>query len=369
MKKVNMLIMGGILCLGLMVAFIPFGTAQAKEEVINLKLANFFPPPAAQSKICDEFIKDLETRTDGRIKVRYYPGGSLLKGPDMYQGIESGIADIGFSHVYYSTGRMPVTEAGGLPLGCPSGWVGSHVVNDFCFKVRPKEWEKVKLLWLSTSAPNGVISKKPVRKLEDLNGVTLRAPGVIGEVVKALGGTPAPTPMVEAYDAIAKGVVDGVYSNYEVLKTFRFAEVVKYMTVNWQVGNVVPFYMVMNKSSYKRLPLDLKEILDNLCGEYRERYALMWNEIELGGKNFAAQKGVKYIELSDAEAARWKKAVEPVIANYVKTMVGKGFAESEVNGWISFLRERIEYYTKKQIEYRIPSPAGPAEMRPENIGK
>jgi TRAP-type C4-dicarboxylate transport system substrate-binding protein len=369
MRKVNVLIMGGILYLGLIVAFIPSGVVQAKDEVINLKLANFFPPPAAQSKIGEEFIKDLEKRTDGHIKVQYFPGGSLLQASDMYAGVESGIADIGFSQVYYSTGRMPVTEAGGLPLGCPTGWVGTHMLNDFYFKVQPKEWEKVKLLWLSASSPNGVISKKPVRKLEDLNGLSLRAPGVIGEVVKALGGTPAPTPMSETYDAIAKGVVDGLYSNYEVLKTFRFAEVVGYMTVNWQLGNVVPFYMIMNKGRYEKLSPDLKEILDNLCGEYRERYALMWNEIELGGKNFAEKKGVTFIELSDAEAARWKKAVEPVIANYVKTMVGKGFAESEVNGWISFLRERIEYYSKKQIEYRIPSPAGPAEMRPENIGK
>jgi len=28
------------------------------QSVINLKFANFFPPPAAQSKICEEFIKN-----------------------------------------------------------------------------------------------------------------------------------------------------------------------------------------------------------------------------------------------------------------------------------------------------------------------
>jgi len=71
----------------------------------------------------------------------------------------------------------------------------------------------------------------------------------------------------------------------------------------------------------------------------------------------------------ESEAARWKKAAEPVIDNYIKKMVGKGFSEDEIRGWISFIKERIEYYTKKQIAYRIPSVAGPAEMRPENIGK
>jgi hypothetical protein len=40
-----------------------------------------------------------------------------------------------------------------------------------------------------------------------------------------------------------------------------------------------------------------------------------------------------------------------------------------VKEWIAFMRERIKYWTAKQIEYRIPSPTGPAEMRPEAIAK
>ena len=91
----------------------------------------------------------------------------------------------------------------------------------------------------------------------------------------------------------------------------------------------------------------------------------MWNEVELEGKAFGATKGVKFIELSDQEAARWQKAVEPVITDYIKTMVGKGFSESEVKGWVDFLRDRIKYWTEKQMEYKIPSPTGPAGMRPE----
>lgn len=369
MRKPGTWIVKGMLCLGLMLSFLPGAAAQTKEKVIELKFANFFPPPSKQSAICEEFIRDLEKRSGGRIHVRYFAGGSLLSAPNMYQGIEGGIADIGFSHVWYSPGRMPVTEAGGLPLACPSAWVGGHVMTDFYFKFRPKEWQKVKVLWFSTSGANNVISTKPVEKLEDLKGINLRAPGIIGEIVKALGATPTPTPMVEAYDATAKGVIDGVLSTYEVLKTYRFAEVMKNMTVSWHAGNVVPFYVAMNKNSYERLPEGLKEVLLDLCGEYRERFALMWNEIDFEGWKFGHEKGVRYIELSDEEGARWQKAAEPVVAAYVKRMVEKGFPEAEVQGWLSFLRERIDYYTKKQIEYRIPSATGPAAMRPENIGK
>ncbi len=198
-----------------------------------------------------------------------------------------------------------------------------------------------------------------------MKGLSIRAPGVPGEIIRALGGTPAPTPMMEVYDSLAKGVNDGVYAPYETLRTFRFAEVCKYVTASWQTGNAFPFYLAMNKRKYESLPPDLKEVVDVLSGEYQERYALMWNEIELAGKTFGAEKGVQYFELSDQEAARWIATVDPVISDYVKTMVSKGFSESEVKGWIAFMKERIKFWTAKQMEYKIPSPTGPAGMRPE----
>jgi TRAP-type C4-dicarboxylate transport system substrate-binding protein len=106
--------------LGLMVALAPFDRACAAE--VRLKVAQFFPPPSFQSKVLAEFCKELEVRTNGKVKVDYYPGGSLLKAPAMFDGVKDGIADIGYSHVYYTAGRMPVIEAVGLPLGYPSAW-------------------------------------------------------------------------------------------------------------------------------------------------------------------------------------------------------------------------------------------------------
>ena len=354
MRQKRILIVVGIFCLGLMVSLLPLKAAQAQGKVIKLKFANYLPPQTAHTKLGQEFIDALEERTGGRIKVKYLKGGSLLKGTTMYKGIESGLADIGFSHIYYTPGRMPVTELAGLPIGSPSAWVNSHVLNDFYFKFRPKEWDKVRVLWLSGTTTSVITTKKPVRKMEDLKGMTIRAPGIVGAIVKALGGTPAPTPMMETYDGIAKGVLDGVYGNYEILRAFRFAEVGKYATICRKIGAAFPFYTIMNKNSYKKLPPDLKEIFDELCGEYSERFALMWNQIEFGGKSFGASKGMKFIDISGEEAARWVKAVQPVIDNQVKKLVGKGFSESEVRGWISHLKERNEYYAKKQSEYLIP---------------
>jgi TRAP-type C4-dicarboxylate transport system substrate-binding protein len=173
--------------------------------------------------------------------------------------------------------------------------------------------------------------------------------------------------MMEVYDAISKGVIDGEASNFETLFAFKFAEVVKYTTSVWEINNPFPFYLVMNKNSYGKLPPDIKSIFDTLVGEYKERYILTWNAIDFVGKKFGLSKGVEFIELPPSELPKWQAAVEPVINDYIKRMVGKGFSEAEVKGWIKFLRERSDFWTKKQISLRIPSAAGPPEVRPEAL--
>jgi TRAP-type C4-dicarboxylate transport system substrate-binding protein len=369
MKKKGLVIMAGIICLMFMFTTSPIDKACAAEKVINLKVANLFPPPSKQSKLTEEFAAELQARSGGRLKVQFFGGGSLLSAPAMFKGVETGIADIGYSHVYYTPGRMPVCEGIGLPIGTPTGWTAAHMAYDFYEKFKPKEFGNVRVLCIHGNPPSMIISNKPVEKMEDLKGLTIRAPSLSGEIIAALGGTPAPTPMMEVYDAISKGVINGVWAPYETLKTFRFAEVAKYMTVCWQIGSVYPFYLIMNKNSYNKLPHDLQSLVDTISGQYQERFALMWNEIELVGKAFGTQQGVKYIELSEQEGARWEKAMDPVFANYTKTLVGKGYKEAEVKEWINYMKDRNKYWIQKQMEYYIPSPTGPAGVRPEALCK
>ena len=342
-----------------------FSSGGALAGPIRLKVCNYFPPPTLQSKTLEQFCRDLEKRTNGAVKVDYFAGGSLLKAPAMFDGIVNGITDIGYSHVYYTPGKMPVMEASGLPIGYASGWVASQTMNDFFRKFKPKEFNEVKVLWVNAS-PNSAIatSKKPIRTLEDIKGLTIRAPGLSGEVIKALGGNPAPTPMSEVYDALSKGVIDGEASNFETLVAFKFAEVVKYSTSVWQINNPFPFYFAMNKKSYEKLPADIKPIFDELVGEYKELYMLMWNAVDFLGKGFGLKKGVEFIDIPASELPQWQAAVKPVFDNYIKRMKAKGFSEKEVKGWIDYLRERSAHWTKIQKMYRIPAAAGPEEVKP-----
>jgi TRAP-type C4-dicarboxylate transport system substrate-binding protein len=120
----------------------------------------------------------------------------------------------------------------------------------------------------------------------------------------------------------------------------------------------------MNKKSYDKLPADIRSIFDDLVGEYKDRSQLMWNAIDFAGKEYGKEKGVEFIELSPAEAKRWKAAVGTVIDDYTKRLIGEGYTQTDVKNWISFLLDRIEYWKQQQISLHIMSAAGPPEVKP-----
>lgn len=328
----------------------------------ELRFANLFPVPSAQSKICEEFVADLEKITAGQVKIRYYPAGTLLTATKIYDGVTQGIADIGFSNLGYTFGRFKQTEVLDLPLGFPNAWVANHVANDFYRKFKPKEWDKVHILSFHASPVNVVLSAtKPVRKLEDMKGMTLRGLGHIAEVVTALGGTARAVPMPEAYEAVGKRVIDGLMIPMETLIAFRLAEVTKYATECWPIGQVYTFYLIMNKDVWNKLTPAVQKAFNEY--PFEDKLAAMWNRIDIEGKKYGKEKGLEFIELAPEEVVKWQKAAEPAIEKYVKTTTAAGFKESEVREWIKFTKERIQYWTKKQQELGVKSSTGPDAVR------
>lgn len=313
----------------------------------------------------EDFIAEIDKRTNGRVKITYFPGGSLLDPKSMFDGVVDGIADMGWSHVGYYRGLFPVTEVLTLPMGFTSGWVDTHVVNDFYQEFRPGEWDdKVHVVLFAGTGPKVIHMKdKAVRQLEDLKGQEIRAPGLAGEVVTALGGTPVPTPMPEAYEAVSKGVVDGLRLPFEPLIAWKMAEVTKYTTNCWQIGEVDVFFLVMNKGAWNNLPADIQKVFNEVAEEFIELYAQAWNDLDFAGRDAALEHGNEIIELSPEEAARWVAAVEPVLETYVQSMVAAGHSEADVRGWIKFATERIDYWTQKQVEAGITSATGPQQLR------
>jgi len=62
------------------------------------------------------------------------------------------------------------------------------------------------------------------------------------------------------------------------------------------------------------------------------------------------------VPISDAEMARWSKAVEPLFSEYKQEMVSKrGFKASEVDSWMGYIKERITYWIGQEKARKIPT--------------
>jgi TRAP-type transport system periplasmic protein len=315
----------------------------AQDKVINLKFSSFFPPSHELAKITAEWCKEVEKRTNGKVKVRQFAGGTLNSAPAMYDSVVQGVVDVGNHVLGYTMGKFPLSEALDFPLGYPSGAVATKLVNEYYKKFKPKEFDEVKVMYFHAQGPGILHSKKPINKLEDLKGVKLRTFGSNTEIVSLLGGTPVATPMGDAYDAISRGVAEGLLCAYEALQGWKLGEVIKYSTENYNTAYTATFIVAMNKAKWNSIPAEQQKIIEQINMEWIEKQGKVWNAIDEAGKAYSIKRGNKVIKLSAEEQARWVEKMQPIYDKYVKKMKEKKLPGDEV---LKFARAYIKANTK-----------------------
>ena len=314
----------------------------AQEKVTTLKFSNFFPATNRVSILMDQWCKEVDKRTNGRVKVTQFPGGTLTPPAQTYDGVVKGIADIGLSYASYTLGRFPLTEVIDLPLGFKTGYVGAKLVNEYYKKFKPKEFDEVKVLFFYASPPHMFFTKKSVNNLEDLKGLKIRSTGTSAKVVQALGGVPVAMPMSESYDSLSRGIAEGIVCPYEPMQGFKLAEVVSSCTPFGSAYSQAAF-IVMNKEKWNGLPPDLQKIIEDIDVEWIDRKGRLWDELEKEGKEVFIQRGGKIIVLSKEEDLRWAKLLRPILDEYLKNMKAKGLPGEEA---LKFCTEYLKTHEK-----------------------
>ncbi|HVN98397.1 MAG TPA: TRAP transporter substrate-binding protein, partial [Syntrophorhabdaceae bacterium] len=282
-----------------------------------------------------EFGKDIEAKTNGRVKVDFFPGGTLTPPNQTFDSLIKGVVDIGETSFAITPGRFPVMEILDLPTGSASSAVMTRLANEFYKKFKPKELDGVKVLFLTAPSPQYFHTKKAIRKLEDLKGVKIRcAGGAVVNVVKALGAVPVVMPASDVYDAISKGVVNGLINPWAAVGQFKFYEVADYTTVNRKTSVSAVGFIAMNKTKWESLPADIQKIIEQLGNEYAGKMAAIWDEKDAESIKIAADHKHQTINLDSAEEDRWAQQVAPLYDAYIKEKGAKGFPAAEEVAWI-----------------------------------
>lgn len=323
---------GSILCAG-------FFCNSLYAKPIKLTYSNFFPPNHIQSQLAQQWCDEVGKQTQGQVVVEYYPGQTLTKSTQNYDGVVSGLSDMGMCLFAYTRGRFPVMEAVDLPLGYESGSVATKVVNEVYQEFKPKELQDTQVMFLHAHGA-GLLhtTGKAVRTMEDFKGMKLRGHGTSAQVISSLGGTPVSLPMPELYQSLQKGVVQGALYPLETNKGWRMAEVVEYVNTTKSIAYTSSFYVVMNKDKWATIPEDLQKIIQEINGQWVGKHGQAWDESDQLGLDYFKSLGHEVIEISDAEAARWKTTIEPVMDTYIDKMNKNGF---DGKGIVDFVKATL----------------------------
>lgn len=313
--------------------FIIPSIAAARSTEMSLSL--IIPPKHLRNiHVLQPWVKMVEERTKGKVKITPYYGAALAKPPQTFDSTVNGVADISEGIAYATPGRFPLTETVMLPeLGLESSLSCSRALWHVYKNVPElrKEYQGVKMLWLHvTPAVKLITRKKPVRSLDDLKGLKIRVSGATAvKMGKALGFTPVSMPMGDLYLGLEKGVIEGVALPVEILISRRLAEVSKYVT-DIDLGHDT-FYVVMNMATWKGLSPDIQKVFEELSGDWAVDFTgKAWDKFDQEARVKVKAKGIEFITLPPSEKAKWKKILSPIKNEYAAELDAKGLPGTKV---------------------------------------
>lgn len=299
----------------------------AKRVSMNLSLAHFFPAThPAETLLVQQWAALIDEVTDGQITITSYPGQTLLAAPEIYDGVQSGVADIGLSCFSYTRGRFPLLEAFELPgIVYNNSKVASKVAWEGLKELDPVEVKDTRLMMVLATGPGDLFTKMPVRTLEDLQGLEIRATGLSAKTLEAMGATPVAMPQSDAYEALSRGVVQGNLSPIEVLQGWRHAEVTDYLTMTPFLYNTL-FFVTMNLDVWNSIPDHLQGTITAATEEFFDEVSIgLWDAQNDSALEFAVNEtNQEIIHLSEEETSRWMEMVMPIQDEFIAEMDALG---------------------------------------------
>ena len=302
-------------------------TGSMAQEV-TLKLHQFLPAQANVPKlVLDVWADKVEAASDGRIQVDRFPSMQLGgKPPELMDQAIDGVADVVWTVVGYTPGRFPTTEVFELPFFVEDARAASCAYwKMFEEHMADGEFKDVKILGTWVHGPGMFHTADPVETPADLEGMKIRGGSrLVNKLLELTGATPVGMPVPAVPEGLSKGVIDGTTIPWEVTAALKVPELVENHTeFEGNALYTLTFVLAMNKAKYDSLPDDLKAVVDANSGlEFSIFAGGTQADADGPARELAVDNGNNIITVSDTAA--WQEAVQPIYAEWVSDLNGKG---------------------------------------------
>jgi len=217
------------------------------------------------------FIKDVDSLSQGKLKITLHNNASLYKAPEIKRAVQGNQAQIGEILLTNFANEDPIYELDGLPF-LATGYDASFKLYQAQkpFLEKKLASQGMTLLYAVAWPPQGIFANKDIKQINDMKGLKWRAYSpVTAKIAELVGAQPVTVQQAELAQALATGVIDSYMSSastgydtktYEYIKKF-------YDTQAWLPKNAI----IVNKKAFDALDPATQEALKKAGAQAEER--------------------------------------------------------------------------------------------------
>lgn len=320
---------------------------------IVLRASLHTPPVAWTSKVWQWQFDALERMSGGKIKVEHRWSGTIHPVNKGFEAVRDNLTDVTGCWSFYKANSFPMMQGLFLPGISPNAAVHSLMAETLYDKYFRAEYERqgTYLSRLRATTPYILWTKKPVGKLEDLKGMKVRSGGgTEAKVLAALGATPTSMASTEIYTAFQRGIVDAVSISDGAAEIFKVHEIATHRSYFTLVRIVLE--QCIRPEWINALPADLRAVYDHwgrAAAQYDTQMSYVFHGAKAREEVFRDKFNMKFITIAPQEEARWKKAVEPVIDEFIADGEKAGLPAKQLVADMRATVEKIKGMSPNQI--------------------
>lgn len=285
------------------------GSAWAKNYTFTF--ATNCPENTMRGVAEKQFLEELETLSEGRIKIVSYWAQSLVKGKEILKSVQDGVVDLGFININYYPKRLLLNGATGLLEQGPTKYENMIGVYQDIYSQVPEltaEFKKYnqRPVYIYSALPYSFSTKKPLGDFDNLNGLKARSSSrwKLADL-GAIGAVPTSVAFSECYMALQTGTIDTVLTNVDAQGRAKLYEVAPNITVIKEMWLALPFMITMNEKKFQKLPEDLQEVFEQARENAVKKFTAYYPESLSDEIKKMEDKGAKISYASAADMAKW----------------------------------------------------------------